>query len=69
MSDIDMEYLFTPGGGGMPLYLAGRQREQEYFQFEQLSHLGYVWQIRGYDYEPGIPSLMSFVQEHSSPQT
>ncbi len=34
-------------------------------KLEQLSHLGYVWRIGGYDYEPGIPSLMSFVQEYS----
>ncbi len=29
---------------------------------EHLSHLGYVWKVRGYDYEPGIPSLMTYVQ-------
>ncbi len=34
-------------------------------KLEQLSHLGYVWRIGGYNYEPGIPSLMSFVQEYS----
>ena len=31
---------------------------------KQLFHLGYVWQVnhpKGLDYEPGIPSLMSFV--------
>ena len=31
---------------------------------DQLSHLGYVWRIRvpgGYAYEPGIPSLMTYV--------
>ena len=32
---------------------------------EQLSHLGYVWRTGGYDYEPGIPSLMTFVQGYS----
>ncbi len=32
MSNIDLEYLFTPGDGGVPPYLAGRKREQEYFQ-------------------------------------
>ncbi len=31
MSDIDLEYLFTPGDGGAPPYLAGRKEEQEYF--------------------------------------
>ena len=41
-------------------------------KFEQLSHLGYVWQVKGpggYGYEPGIPSLMSFVHGYSLPQT
>ncbi len=28
---------------------------------EQLSHLGYVWQVSGANYEPGIPSLMSYI--------
>ena len=31
---------------------------------DQLSHLGYVWRVRisgGYAYEPGIPSLMTYV--------
>ena len=35
---------------------------------EQLSHLGYVWQVNhpeGLDYEPGIPSLMSYVHGYS----
>ena len=27
----------------------------------QLSDLGYIWQVEGDDYEPGIPSLMSYV--------
>ena len=27
----------------------------------QLSDLGYIWQVEGADYEPGIPSLMSYV--------
>ncbi len=34
-------------------------------KLEQLSHLGYVWQVGGHDYEPGIPSLMSYVQRYS----
>ena len=29
--------------------------------FFQLSDLGYIWQVEGADYEPGIPSLMSYV--------
>ena len=28
---------------------------------EQLFHLGYVWQVSGAYYEPGIPSLMTYV--------
>ncbi len=32
MSNIDLKYLFIPGDGGIPPYLAGRKREQEYFQ-------------------------------------
>ncbi len=32
MSNIDLEHLFIPGDGGIPPYLAGRKREQEYFQ-------------------------------------
>ena len=35
---------------------------------KQLIHLGYVWQVnhpKGLDYEPGIPSLMSFVHRNS----
>ena len=31
--------------------------------------LGYIWQVnypeRGYDYEPGIPNLMSYVHGYS----
>ena len=38
-------------------------------RFDQLSHLGYIWRVGGYDYEPGIPSLMSFVQGYSQPGT
>ncbi len=34
-------------------------------KFEQLSHLGYVWQVEGANYEPGIPSLMTYVQGNS----
>ena len=34
-------------------------------KLEQLSHLGYVWPVGGYAYEPGIPSLMAFVQGYS----
>ena len=36
---------------------------------EQLSHLGYIWQVGRYGYEPGIPSLMSFVQGYLLPKT
>ncbi len=32
MSNIDLKYLFIPGDGGIPPYLAGRKQEQEYFQ-------------------------------------
>ncbi len=35
---------------------------------EQLSHLGYVWQIGAADYEPGIPSLMNYVHRNSVAQ-
>ena len=38
-------------------------------KLEQLSHLGYVWPAGEYDYEPGIPSLMAFVQGYSLSQT
>ena len=31
-------------------------------KIEQLAQLGYVWPVGAYDYEPGIPSLMAFVQ-------
>ncbi len=31
-------------------------------KIEQLAQLGYVWPVGAYDYEPGIPSLMPFVQ-------
>ncbi len=31
MSNTDLEYLFKPGAGVVPPYLAGRQEEQEYF--------------------------------------
>ena len=34
-------------------------------KIEQLFHLGYVWQVSGAYYEPGIPSLMPFVQDFS----
>ncbi len=27
--------------------------------------LGYVWRFERFDYEPGIPSLMTFVREYS----
>ncbi len=37
-------------------------------RLEQLSHLGYVWKTGGYDYEPGIPSLMTYVQGYSRVQ-
>ena len=32
MSDPDLTDLFTPGDGGVPPYLAGRKKEQAYFQ-------------------------------------
>ena len=32
MSNIDLKRLFIPGDGGIPPYLAGRDREQEYFR-------------------------------------
>ena len=35
---------------------------------KQLIHLGYVWQVnhpKGLDYEPGIPSLMSYVNDRA----
>ena len=38
--------------------------ERIWEKFHQLSHLGYVWQVystEGHDYEPGIPSLMTYV--------
>ena len=35
---------------------------------EQLSHLGYVWKTGRYDYEPGIPSLMTYIQGYSQVQ-
>ena len=37
---------------------------------EQLLQLGYVWQNdpAGHDYEPGIPSLMSYVREYTLAQ-
>ncbi len=38
-------------------------------KLEQLSHLGYVWPAGEYDYEPGIRSLMDFVQGYSLSQT
>ena len=31
----------------------------------QLSDLGYIWQVEGADYEPGIPSLMSYVNDRA----
>ncbi len=41
-------------------------------KYEQLSDLGYVWQVNrpvGHEYEPGIPSLMSYVNRNSLFQT
>ena len=38
-------------------------------KLEKLSHLGYVWPVGGYTYEPGILSLMAFVQGYSLSQT
>ncbi len=32
---------------------------------DQLYQLGYVWRVEGANYEPGIPSLMTYIQEHS----
>ncbi len=32
MSKQDLRHLFIPGDGGLPPYLAGRKREQEYFR-------------------------------------
>ncbi len=32
---------------------------------DQLYQLGYVWRVERFDYEPGIPSLMTFVREYS----
>ena len=32
-------------------------------KLEQLFHLGYVWQVSGAYYEPGIPSLMSYITD------
>ncbi len=32
MINTDLKYLFTPGTGGVPPYLAGRKPEQEYFR-------------------------------------
>ena len=47
--------------------------DQDFKQLSQLSHLGYVWQAKHsegwYGYEPGIPSLMSFVHRNSLAQT
>ena len=40
-------------------------------KFFQLSDLGYIWQVdhpeRGYGYEPGIPSLMTYVNDRAPP--
>ncbi len=36
---------------------------------EQLSHLGYIWPAGAYEYEPGIPSLMTFVQGYTLSKT
>ncbi len=83
MINIDLKHLFTPGTGGVPPYLAGRKREQEYFQdcvetlknrrpisqnLDQLYQLGYVWRVDRLDYEAGIPSLMSYIQGYSQPR-
>ncbi len=35
---------------------------------DQLYQLGYVWRVKGFDYEPGIPSLMNYVQGYSRSQ-
>jgi len=98
MSNTDLEYLFTPGAGVVPPYLAGREQEQGYFDrcvkalknrkpiarglsdkdepitdsrildnLDQLYQLGYVWRVEGFDYEPGVPSLMNYVQKYAQP--
>ena len=36
---------------------------------KQLSHLGYVWKIKGSSFEPGIPSLMAYVKRYALPPT
>ena len=36
---------------------------------EQLSHLGYIWPAGAYEYEPGIPSLMTFVHGYTLSKT
>ncbi len=36
---------------------------------EQLSHLGYIWPAGAYEYEPGIPSLMTFVHGYTLSNT
>ena len=38
-------------------------------KLEQLSHLGYIWPAGEYEYEPGISSLMAFVQGYLLSQT
>ncbi len=50
-------------GGGM----AGED-ESIMEKLDQLMQLGYVWRVGGLDYEPGIPSLMTFVQRYSLPK-
>ncbi len=37
-------------------------------KLDQLYQLGYVWRVERYDYEPGIPSLMSYIQGYSRDQ-
>jgi len=32
---------------------------------DQLYQLGYVWRVEGFDYEPGIRSLMTYIQGYS----
>ncbi len=37
-------------------------------KLDQLYQLGYIWRIGGADYEPGIPSLMTYVHRNSLAQ-
>ncbi len=71
MGNQDLTRLFRPGDGGLPPYLAGRslahtgQTEVTLDNLDQLYQLGYVWRVERFDYEPGIPSLMNYVQKYA----